>query len=59
MQTIAWFVAHVTCRLTDKNRDRLWHSLLSNRVSATFAFFLHAVRAVSINYLMLFDLQVH
>ena len=29
------FMTHVTCRLTDKNRDQLRNPTLGNRVSAT------------------------
>ena len=34
---------HVTCRLTSKNRDKLWNPTLGNRVPATFTFYLIAV----------------
>ena len=29
-------MTHVTCRLTDKNRDQFWNRTLGNRVWATF-----------------------
>jgi len=34
-----WFVTHVTCRLTAKNRDQLRNPTLGNRVWASFTFF--------------------
>jgi len=36
MQPTAWFMIHVTCRLTAKNRDQLRNPTLGNRVWATF-----------------------
>ena len=35
-----WFVTHVTCRLTAKNRDQLRNPTLGNRVWASFTFFI-------------------
>ena len=32
-------MTHVTCRLTAKNRNRLWNPTLGNRVWAAFTFF--------------------
>ena len=36
MAATAWFMTHVTCRLTVKNRDQLRNPVLGNRVWATF-----------------------
>ena len=36
LQPTAWFMTHVTCRLTAKNRDQLRNPTLGNRVWATF-----------------------
>ena len=38
-QPTAWFMIHVTCRLTAKNWDQLRNPTLGSRVSATFTFF--------------------
>ena len=38
---------HVTRRLTAKNRDQLRNPMLSNRVWATFTFYLYGVFLVS------------
>ena len=35
-------MAHVTCRLTAKNRDELRNPTLANRVWATFTFLLYS-----------------
>jgi len=32
------FMAHITCRLTAKNRNRLWNPMLGSQVWATFTF---------------------
>jgi len=41
------FMIHVTRRLTAKNRDQLRNPMLSNRVWATFTFYLYGVFLVS------------
>ena len=38
---MAWFMTHVTCRLTAKNRDQLRNPTLGNWVWATLTFFTH------------------
>jgi len=39
MATYWWVMTRVTCRLTAKNRDQFWNSMLGNRVWAPFTFF--------------------
>jgi len=43
-QPTAWFMTHVTCRLTAKNRDQLRDPTLGNRVWATFTFTLFSLQ---------------
>jgi len=37
-------MTHITCRLTAKNQDQLRNPVLSNRVRATFTFYMDAER---------------
>jgi len=41
------FMTHVTCRLTDKNRDHLRNPTLGNRVWASFTFLLYLLARCS------------
>ena len=41
MAAYVWFMTHVNCRLTAKNQDQLQNATLSNRVWASFTFYLY------------------
>jgi len=43
-------MAHVTCRLTANNRDKLRNPTLGNRVWATFTFFILRVETIRIRH---------
>jgi len=43
---MAGFITHITCRLTAKNWDQLQNPTLSNRVWATFTFFISSVSVI-------------
>ena len=49
-------MTHVTCRLTATNRDQLRNPTLSNRVWATFIFFIQCLYSAHSNYCILMRL---